>query len=221
MVSVRKSPNMMSTTGRNPVIAAPTPIPVKPASEMGVSSTRSAPNSSTNPESTLNGVPASATSSPKIHTRESRSISSASASRTACAKVSSRSGINVLVYLIHARIGRGNGKLHSRFHLTARFRRDLFESRGVRLMVCQQPARVQFDRIPLGLPMLLFLLGAVVLAINIAHVMSAVTVSIGLQECRAVAGARPLHQPRSNLVNRAYILAVHRRALNPETCRAS
>ena len=32
---------MMSTTGRRPVIAAPTAIPVKPASEIGVSSTRS------------------------------------------------------------------------------------------------------------------------------------------------------------------------------------
>jgi len=41
------------------------PIPVKPASEIGVSITRSAPNSSTRPDSTLNGVPASATSSPK------------------------------------------------------------------------------------------------------------------------------------------------------------
>ena len=30
MISVRKSPNMMSTTGRRPVIAAPTPRPVKP-----------------------------------------------------------------------------------------------------------------------------------------------------------------------------------------------
>ena len=41
MISVEKSPNMMSTTGRNPVIAAPTPMPVNPGSEIGVSSTRS------------------------------------------------------------------------------------------------------------------------------------------------------------------------------------
>ena len=40
MVSPMKSPNMMSITGRMPVIAAPTAMPVKPASEIGVSSTR-------------------------------------------------------------------------------------------------------------------------------------------------------------------------------------
>ena len=34
-----KSPNMMSTTGRIPVMAAPTPMPVMPASEIGESIT--------------------------------------------------------------------------------------------------------------------------------------------------------------------------------------
>ena len=48
---------MMSTTGRSPVIAAPTPSPVMPGSEIGESRTRSVPNSSTSPASTLNGVP--------------------------------------------------------------------------------------------------------------------------------------------------------------------
>ena len=47
-----------------PVIAAPTARPVKPGSEMGVSMMRPVPNSSTSPFSTLNVVPASATSSP-------------------------------------------------------------------------------------------------------------------------------------------------------------
>ena len=41
MTRVRKSPNMMSTTGRIPVIAAPTASPVIPASEIGESITRS------------------------------------------------------------------------------------------------------------------------------------------------------------------------------------
>ena len=93
MTSVRKSPNMMSTTGRSPVIAAPTPSPVMPGSEIGESSTRSGPNSSTSPASTLNGVPASATSSPITNTVSSRRSSSASASLTACAIVSSRTAI--------------------------------------------------------------------------------------------------------------------------------
>src|ERR1700716_1319756 len=126
-----KSPNMISTTGRSPVIAAPTPTPVKPASEIGVSTTRSEPNSSTSPERTLNGVPASATSSPKIQTRESRRISSARASRTACANVNSRweaSGINVLLTLLHAGIGSGDGKFDRRRHLGSDFPFDDFQA---------------------------------------------------------------------------------------------
>src|SRR5215211_4497847 len=81
---------MMSTTGRMPVIAAPSPIPVMPASEIGESRTRSVPNSSTSPEVTLKGVPASATSSPMRNTVGSRRSSSASASLTACASEISR-----------------------------------------------------------------------------------------------------------------------------------
>src|ERR1700730_6115247 len=111
---------MMSITGRIPVIAAPTPTPVKPASEIGVSITRSLPTPPPRPERPLNGVPASATSSPRIHTRGSRRISSAKASRTACAKVNSLgevSGIHVLLRLVRTRVGCGDGKINGRLHL--------------------------------------------------------------------------------------------------------
>src|SRR5438105_2229392 len=40
---------MISTTGRRPSIAAPTAAPTKPSSAIGVSMTRSAPNSFRNP----------------------------------------------------------------------------------------------------------------------------------------------------------------------------
>jgi hypothetical protein len=40
---------MISTTGRPPAIAAPTAAPTKPSSEIGVSRTRSSPNSSISP----------------------------------------------------------------------------------------------------------------------------------------------------------------------------
>src|SRR5580700_11751863 len=156
MVRVMKSPNMMSTTGRRPVIAAPTATPVNPASEIGVSTTRPAPNSSTNPERTLNGVPASATSSPKMQTRESRRISSASASRTACANVSSRSGIDVLLHLVDAGIGRGNGELHSCFHDGANLGRYSIERCGVGVALLEQPLRQNSYGIAVRLPMLLF-----------------------------------------------------------------
>src|SRR5712671_1787632 len=156
---------MISTTGRSPVIAAPTPMPVNPASEIGVSITRSAPNSSTSPDNTLNGVPASATSSPKMHTRLSRRISSASASRTACANVSSlvaTSGINVLVHLIHCRIRRGNRKLHCRLHFRSHLFLDFFQLSFIRIFLFHQPLRIVFDRVPLGLPFHLVLFRTVI-----------------------------------------------------------
>src|SRR5687768_191535 len=92
-----KSPNMISTTGRIPVMAAPTPIPLMPASEIGESITRWVPNSPTSPDNTLNGVPASATSSPMINTVGSRRISSDSASLIAWLNVISRPGLLVVM----------------------------------------------------------------------------------------------------------------------------
>src|SRR6516162_868217 len=187
MVRVRKSPNMMSTTGRKPVIAAPTPMPVKPASEMGVSSTRSAPNSSTRPDSTLNGVPASATSSPKMHTRGSRRISSASASRIACANVSSLwavtvSGINVLINLLDRGIGSGNREVDGGLHLLADYLFGLLQGSCVRDFLSDEPLTHKPDGIALGFPLLLFLLRAVVFAVDVAHVVSRVAVRIAKQQ---------------------------------------
>src|SRR6202007_3229310 len=221
MVRVMKSPNMMSTTGRRPLMAAPTASPVKPASEMGVSRTRSLPNSSTKPERTLNGVPASATSSPKMQTRESRRISSARASRTACANVSSRSGIDVLFHLIDAGIGRCNAEFHSRFHLGARLSRNLIEECCVGVPLRQQPSCMQLDGIALRFPVLLFLLRAVILAIDVADVMPAVAVGIGLQKCRPMPGPRTLYQSRCDFIDRAHILAVNRGGSQPEGFGAS
>src|ERR1700678_3864567 len=216
MVRVMKSPNMISTTGRSPVIAAPTATPVKPASEIGVSTTRAAPNSSTSPDKTLNGVPASATSSPKIHTLASRRISSASASRTACANVSSRSGIHILIDLFHAGIRRGDGELYRRFHLRAHFRRNFFQRGSVGITLSQQPVRVQRDRIALALPPLLFLFRAVILAIDVAHMMTAVTIGIALQKRRPPTGTRTLHQPRRDFKYRARVLSLATLAFNAE-----
>src|SRR3984957_8060131 len=171
----------MSTTGRSPLIAAPTAPPVKPASEIGVSTTRFVPNSSTNPESTLNGVPASATSSPKIQTRESRRISSASASLTACAKVSSRapvSGIDILVHFFDIRIWSGDGKLDCLFHFHSPLRRDSIQRSLVGELLVDQPKRQVSYRIAFALPGLFFLLGAIVLTIDVANVVAGVAVGI-------------------------------------------
>src|ERR1700687_4065120 len=221
MVSVRKSPNIISTTGRRPVMAAPTPTPVKPASEIGVSTTRSAPNSSTKPVSTLNGVPASATSLPKMHTPESRRISSASASPTACANVISRSGIDILLHLVDARIRRRNGEFHGGFHLGARLRRNLIEDCCVGMSLREQPFHMQLDRIALRLPVLLLLLRAVIFAIDVAHVMPAVAVGVGLQKCRPLPGPRALYQSRCDFIDSAHILAVDHGGFQPEGSSAS
>ena len=48
---------MTSTTGRRPVIAAPTAAPTKPISAMGVSMTRSGPNSVISPRVARSGPP--------------------------------------------------------------------------------------------------------------------------------------------------------------------
>src|ERR1700687_5588227 len=164
MVKVTKSPNMMSTTGRNPVMAAPTARPVNPASEIGVSKTRSLPNSSNRPERTLNGVPASATSSPMMHTVASRRISSASASRIACANLSSRlpvSGIHVLCHFIGGRIRRRHGEVDCLLHLDRKLSLHLIKSRRIGKFLLHQPLPEIRDRIPLPLSQLFFLLRAV------------------------------------------------------------
>ena len=54
---VAKSANWSSTTGRSPIQAAPIAAPTKPSSEIGVSSTRSLPNSSARPRVTPNAPP--------------------------------------------------------------------------------------------------------------------------------------------------------------------
>src|SRR5437899_3335414 len=181
MTSVWKSPNMMSMTGRSPVIAAPRPRPVIPASEIGESITRSAPNSSTSPDVTLNGVPASATSSPIRNTVGSRRSSSASASLTACASVSSRRpseiaatsaalGEDILVDL--ARLG------ERCLEGVAQRRLDLGRGRGVdtlELLGCgdaalEDPGAVDENRVTLRRPERFLVLGAVVRAVDVADV---------------------------------------------------
>src|SRR5450759_201566 len=198
MVRVMKSPNMISTTGRSPVMAAPTARPVKPASEIGVSSTRSLPNSSNRPERTLKGVPASATASPRMQTVGSRRISSASASRIACANVSSRppvSGIHVLFHFIDGRVRRRHGEVDCLFHLRLKFSLRTIKRRRIGEFLLDQPLPEIHDRIPLRLPRLFFLLGAVIFAVDVAHVMTVVAIGIAEQERGTVTVAGAIHQP--------------------------
>src|SRR6185503_9897244 len=196
MMMPRKSPNMMSTIGRMPVIAAPTPRPVKPASEIGVSMMRSFPNSSTRPVSTLKVVPASATSSPMRTTLGSRRISSAIASLIASPNVSSRtavavSGINVLVHLAGIGIRRVDREVYRAIHFLDQLFLNLVERRAIGDAVGHQPLAVQRDRVALRHPLLLLSLRAVVGASNVADVMSVIAIRDALNERGAFELARP------------------------------
>ena len=74
-----KSANCSSTTGRSPIQAAPTAAPTNPSSAIGVSITRSPPNSSNRPLVTPNAPPKWPMSSPSRKTRSSARMASASA----------------------------------------------------------------------------------------------------------------------------------------------
>ena len=78
-----KSANCSSAIGRSPIQAAPKAAPTKPSSAIGVSITRSAPNSSSSPFETPNGPPKCPTSSPIRKTRSSSRMASAIAVRIA------------------------------------------------------------------------------------------------------------------------------------------
>src|SRR4051794_3212914 len=183
MISVRKSPNMMSTTGRIPVIAAPGPRPAMPGWEIGESTTRSGPTPSTRPASTLNGVPASATSSPITNTVGSRRSSSRSASLTACAIVSSRTptsttlGEDMVRHL--ARVGkRRRERVRDR---VGDLGLDPLAQTGDRVVVAD-PRREQRDRVALRAPQLLLLLRPVVGAVDVADVVAVVAVGRAAEE---------------------------------------
>src|SRR3954454_244412 len=217
MTSVRKSPNIRSTTGRSPVIAAPTPRPVNPGSEIGVSTTRCVPNSSTRPASTLNGVPASATSSPMTNTVGSRRISSTSASFTAFANVSS--GIQVLRHLRRGRVRRVEREPEPGLDFAARLVGDADQVVRRRKLLLLEPGAEDRERIAFAAPQLLLVLRAVIRAVDVADVVAVVAVRVREQERRATAGPRALDEVRRLRVHRARVLAVDLARLDTESAR--
>jgi hypothetical protein len=81
--TAKKSENIISAMGLNPVIAAPIVAPTMACSAIGVSRTRMDPNSACSPSVVLNTPPAAATSSPMNITDSSRRISCAMPAATA------------------------------------------------------------------------------------------------------------------------------------------
>src|SRR5512146_84573 len=215
MTSVMKSPNMMSTTGRMPVIAAPRPSPEMPASEMGESRIRSGPNSSTSPDRTLNGVPASATSSPITKTVGSRRSSSASASLTACESVSSRRpgssatalGEDMTTHVRRLGERRRERELDPGFDLALYGLSNLVELL-LRDPLLAEPFGQERDRVALRAPLLLLFLAAVVRAVDVADVVAVEPVCVEHEEGRAFAAARPLDRAARRVVHSTPFLSV-------------
>src|ERR1700682_6133344 len=216
---------MMSTTGRIPVIAAPRPMPVKPGSEIGVSITRSGPNSWTRPLRTLNGVPASATSSPITKTRGSRRISWASASRTASAMLSRRSAIACSRIDVHLPLfGPGIWRVQGELHAFRDLGSDLFLQtvEGDRVGDALRLHRLgqELDGVAVRGPARLLFLGAVVGAIDVADVVPVLAVCAVQQERRSLAGPRPVDRSVCGLVHAAHVLTVRLPERDAERRRA-
>src|SRR5487761_2166522 len=194
MTMPRKSPNMMSTTGRMPVIAAPTPMPVMPASEMGESMMRLGPNSSTRPLRTLKGVPASAISSPMMNTVGSRRSSSASASRIAWLRViwripapvgallAARLDVDIFGYLRRVWVGRFERELHARLHLGGHFGANGVQFGACRDVLAFEPGLHQRQGIALATPEFLFLAWAIVGPLDVTDMMAIVAIGLAEQE---------------------------------------
>src|SRR6056297_3070515 len=167
-------------------------MPTNPGSEIGVSITRWVPNSSTSPESTLKGVPASATSSPIRKTVGSRRISSAIASLTAWDRVISRivsSSIRIDMHVDFGciRVGRGLGIGHGL--------RGILGDRGIHRLdlvlagdaLGDKPGAEADDGIAVFLPVLLFLFRAVVFTVDVPDMVAVIAVGHQFHEEGALA----------------------------------
>src|SRR5689334_163170 len=222
-VTAKKSLNISSATGRSPVIAAPIAAPTIACSLIGVSLTRSGPNSSNRPSVSLKTPPAEPTSSPISTTVSSRRISWAMPWATAWRYVVSamtgrsvppgRAAVGPDLRLDDvrrrlrplSRLGLGRGDL----------RRGGFVDRvqlGGRDAGGLEPRAVRRDRVaclPRG-----HLVVRPVLA-GIGAGVPAVAVRHGLDERRPVAASRPLDRRPRDLVDRVGVVPVDDDRLEP------
>src|SRR4030042_1835032 len=133
MANAVKSPNMISATGRMPVIAAPTAVPTMVDSDIGVSLTLSSPNSWARVSVTLKAPPQyRPMSSPSRKTDASLVISSLRASRSASLYVIFLMNIlflsvNVFQCLFWRWVWAFDRELHCFFNLCGSFFFNLFD----------------------------------------------------------------------------------------------
>src|SRR5260370_18086096 len=156
--------------GRIPVMGGPTASPAMVGSEIGVSNTRSGPNSASSPGVILYTPPAAATSSPRTITAPSRRISSRIASLIASAKVISRPsvGVDMLTYLVRIRKSRLGAKLNTRCNLVLDSITNGVELRLRRVATLHQTLLQTRYRVAILAPFLFFLTGTI-RAIAVTH----------------------------------------------------
>src|SRR5690606_8875690 len=145
---------------------------------------------------TLKGVPASATSSPRMNTAGSRRSSSANASRIAWEKVMTRSlvvgecavaplatsGVDMQRHLAGIGERRSQGELHGGRGLLTYRSFDVGQCLFVHHAGCNESRPEQREGISFGTPLVLFALGAVVLTVDVADVVSVIAVGTSLDE---------------------------------------
>src|SRR5512132_50453 len=140
-----KPSNCISAIGRHPAIASPTQIPAIPASAIGVSKTRSRPNSAWRPSVTRKTPPSEPTSSPNTSVRGSAARASRSAAFSAATIVSSAIAEELPALVEHGRRWIGErvvehlvrGRFAERGELGAHVRHP-----GLRLLVARPDERV-------------------------------------------------------------------------------
>src|SRR5256886_7946716 len=189
MVRGRKSPNMISKTGRLPQTALPNAAPARASSEIGVSRTRSGYFSHSRGV-TAKTPPAFATSSPKKMTDSSRASSSSSASRMA-----RRNSISAILELPRRCIGlrerRGQSLLTNPIQLRAHVLDNALDLRLGDAMLLDQPAATNRERV-FQAPTVQLTLRPVLA--RVAAGMANKAIGQRLDEARAIATARRLHR---------------------------
>jgi hypothetical protein len=128
-------------------------------------------------------------------------------------------GINVLFHLIQRRIRSFDCEVHSRFHLRLDLGLDAIEGGLVGQFFADQILGQPLNRVACLHPLLLFILGAVVVALDVADVMPAVAIGVAEHEAGALALPRALDECARRSVHAANILPVHRLRRNPKRRR--
>jgi len=112
------------------------------------------------------------------------------------------------MHFINHRIRRGNSEIDGPLHFDFQLSLNLHKRGRIGELLLHQPSAEILDGVALRSPQLLFLLGAVIFTIDVAHMMAVITIGIAHEERRAFPFACPAHKFLRDLVHGAHILAV-------------